>query len=166
MALKMNQAPHPTRIVNKAGMAAFFGISLPTCDSWIRSGMPVVERGDSGRPWRVDLLAAAEWRFKPKTDAAAESGKLDPQHEKARLDAARADLAETQLGKVRGELIPAAEFEHALSEALKTTAMTLESLPDLLERDAGLPGAAVDRAIVVIDRLREDLYRRLTGIEA
>ncbi|WP_408648020.1 DUF1441 family protein [Thiocapsa bogorovii] len=121
----------------------------------------MIERGDSGRPWQFDLLAVAEWRFTPKPDAATEPGTLDPQRERARLDAARADLAETQLGKVRGELITAADFERVLSETIKPIATGLESLPDLLERDAGIDGAAVERVIAVVDRMRESLYRQI-----
>ena len=62
-----------------------------------------------------------------------------------------------------GELIPAADYERALSGALKTVAVTLESLPDVLERDAGIDGAAVERAQAVIDRVREGLHRQLAG---
>jgi hypothetical protein len=41
--------------------------------------------------------------------------------------------------------------------------MTLESLPDVLERDAGISGAAVEACQRTIDRMREDLYLRLTA---
>jgi hypothetical protein len=62
-----------------------------------------------------------------------------------------------------GELIPAADYESALAAALKTVASGLESLPDLLERDAALPGQAVERAIAVIDGLRDSIYQRLAN---
>lgn len=143
-------------------LSAELGIDRRTLAKRLEGLKPATEKHTArgiDREWY--LSAVVEHLYRP-----TEGERLDPQHEKARLDAARADLAETQLGKVRGELIPAVEYERALSDGFKTVAMTLESLPDLLERDAGLPGPAVDRAIQVIDRLREDLYRRLTGIEA
>lgn len=149
------------RIGNKADVANWFGVSLTTVDQWIRRGLPYLQRGERGKQWRFDLLAIAKWKY-GVTDAQTEEDpeKLGP---KDRLDWYRGARERTKHMQEVGELIPAVEYERALSEALKTTAMTLESLPDLLERDAGLDGAAVDRAIVVIDRLRESLYARLAG---
>ncbi len=161
MAPQIKTAPQQSRIVNKAGMAAFFGISLPTADSWLRNGCPIVSRGDSGTPWQIDLLEAAKWRFGPKPTAETEAGKLDPQQEKARLDSARATLAEIAVQEKAGTLIQAEIFREALADSFKHLAMTLESLPDLLERDAGITGGAVDRAIIVLDKAREQLYARL-----
>jgi phage terminase Nu1 subunit (DNA packaging protein) len=90
-------------------------------------------------------------------------GDLDPAQEKARLDKLRADEVETRLAAARRELIPAADFERHMAAAFKAVAQTLESLPDVLERDAGLDGAAVERCQSVIDRVRDDLYQRLAS---
>lgn len=84
---------------------------------------------------------------------------------KDRLDWYRGTRERTKHQQEIGELIPAAEYEAALSAALKTVAAGLESLPDLLERDAALPGPAIERTIEVIDALRDGLYQRLTANE-
>ena len=163
MALKVVDSAHvpAERQGNKADLANWFGVSLTTADQWLRRGCPYMQRGERGKEWRFDFLAVAKWKY-GVTDAALEDDpeKLPP---KDRLDWYKGTRERTKHMQEVGELIPAVEYERALSDALKTTAMTLESLPDLLERDAGLSGAAVDRAIAVIDRLRESLYARLTG---
>jgi hypothetical protein len=39
-------------------------------------------------------------------------------------------------------------------------------MPEVLERDCHLDGATVERVIVVLDRLREGMYRALGGTDA
>lgn len=86
---------------------------------------------------------------------------INPSTAKARLDTLRGDILETDLAAKRGELIPAIEFERALAAAFKTVATGLETLPELLERHAGLDGAAIERVIGVVDALRNTLYEKL-----
>ena len=81
---------------------------------------------------------------------------------KAKRETYRAQMEELRYRQAAKELIPAADFERAIADAFKVVAQTLESLPDVLERDAGIDGPAVERCQAVIDRLRDDLYRGLT----
>jgi hypothetical protein len=76
----------------------------------------------------------------------------------------RAQLDKLKYRQAAKELVPAAEFERALSEAFKLMAVTLESLPDVLERDCALPGPAVEKVQKVTDNLREDLYQRMVAL--
>lgn len=76
----------------------------------------------------------------------------------------RAQLDKLKYRQAAKELVPAAEFERALSEAFKLMAVTLESLPDVLERDCGLPSPAVEKVQKVTDNLREDLYQRMVAL--
>lgn len=57
------------------------------------------------------------------------------------------------------QLIPAHEFARELSMLAKTVAAGLDSLPDMLERDAGLSPASIERVQHVIDALREEMYQ-------
>jgi len=41
--------------------------------------------------------------------------------------------------------------------------MMLESLPDMLERNCGITADAVEATQVAVDKLRDDLYSRITG---
>ena len=149
------------RQANKAELAEWFGVSVATVDAWLRRGAPYVQKGGPGRGWVLDLRDVAQWYYgKSAQDTEEDPDKLDP---KNRLDWYRGTRERTRHLQEVGELIPAADYERALSGALKTVAVTLESLPDVLERDAGIDGAAVERAQAVIDRVREGLHRQLVG---
>ncbi|NCC41926.1 MAG: DUF1441 family protein, partial [Gammaproteobacteria bacterium] len=101
---------------------------------------------------KYDLLTAVReyiaYLHDKQTTVSDDPDKLPP---KDRLDWYRGTRERTRHLQEIGELIPAADYEAALASALKAVAAGLESLPDLLERDAALSGAAVERAIVVID---------------
>jgi len=81
---------------------------------------------------------------------------------KAKRETYRAQMEELRYKEAAKDLIPATQYERALASAFKVVASTLESLPDVLERDAGIDGPAVARCQAVIDRVREDLYSSLT----
>ena len=149
------------RQANKAELAEWFGVSVATVDAWLRRGAPYIQKGGPGKGWVLDLRYVAQWYYgKSAQDTEEDPDKLDP---KNRLDWYRGTRERTRHLQEVGELIPAADYERALSGALKTVAVTLESLPDVLERDAGIDGAAVERAQAVIDRVREGLHRQLAG---
>ncbi len=147
------------RRANKAEVAEWFDVSMATVDAWMRRGCPYVQRGGKGVSWVIDLKAVAEWYYKG-ADTATEDDpdKMTP---KERLDWYKGTREKTRHMEEAGQLIQAADYERALSSALKTVAVTLESLPDVLERDAGIDGAAVERCQSVIDRVRDDLHGRL-----
>lgn len=50
------------KLVNKFQLAAFFDKSIPTIDSWIRRGMPFVQKGDKSTEWQFDTSLVAKWR--------------------------------------------------------------------------------------------------------
>ena len=157
------------RKANKIDAAAWFDVALPTIDAWIRRGCPVIQRGRQGTPWVIDLKEMHEWHLRQKWLGGAEDDgdstdpeKLSP---KDRLDWYRGNRERKKDMQEAGELVPAARFEAELAAVLKAVAVTLESLPDVLERDAGIDGAAVERTQAVIDRVREDLYQKLVNLE-
>ena len=163
VALKVVDSAHvpEERIGNKADLANWFGVSLTTADQWLRRGCPYLQRGERGKEWRFDFLAVAKWKY-GVTDSATEEDpeKLPP---KERLDWYRGTRERTRHQQEIGELIPAAQVESAMAGLIKPIATGLESLPDLLERDAGISGAAVEKAVAVIDAMRERMYKDLIG---
>ena len=150
---------------NKRELAAFFGVSAQAIDGWISRGCPAVERASPGKAWLFDFREVAKWRYSQGREAAAVPTDTDPESlpPRDRLDFYRAARERTRHHEELRQLVPAIEFETALAEAFKLLAVTLESLPDVLERDAGISGAAVERCQAVIDRLREDLYQRMVA---
>src|SRR5574337_1860195 len=76
------------RKANKAKLAEFFDVSIPTVDAWVRKGMPVVQRGGVKTPWTFDLLAVALWRYGAKQNDEDEFDpeRLPPSERKAWFD--------------------------------------------------------------------------------
>lgn len=150
------------RIANKAQAAEFFGVSPQAIDGWIRRGCPAEQRAAPGRPWKFDLLRLAEWRFSSSPDSGPNADP-DTMTPKERLDHFRAESEKLKLSAALGQVIPVDQFERELARAFKSVASTLESLPDVLERDAGLSGAAVERCQALVDRLREEMHGRINA---
>lgn len=152
----------PQRVENKSGCAEWFGVSMSAVEGWIRRGCPCLQRGKRGTEWQFDLLEVCKWRSGGLEKTGEEPDDMRP---KDRLDWYRGEMERLKLLRETGELVPAIDFEGQLASALKIVAVSLESLPDVLERDAGIRGAAVERCQEVIDRVREELYLRLSGGE-
>lgn len=56
-------------------------------------------------------------------------------------------------------LVPAEEAHREMSRLAKAVASGLDSLADMLERDAGLPPEAIEMVEQVTDNLREQMYQ-------
>ena len=73
------------------------------------------------------------------------------------------DLLQSSLIKKRknnvedGKLMVAHEVERVIAEAFKKIALTLDTLPDLLERDGIISSSDITKTIDVLDRSREQL---------
>jgi phage terminase Nu1 subunit (DNA packaging protein) len=165
MSIESIEKTEPLRLANKGQAARWFDVSPQALDGWIRRGCPAVTRGSAGVPWQFDLRQLAEWRY--GRQATPEAG-IDPANmtPKERLDHFRALREQAKHQQEMGELIPAEEFRQGLAGPFKLLANTVESLPDVLERDAGLTGAQAELCIKICDRLREDLYQQLVGGQA
>lgn len=150
------------RIGNKAQAAEFFGVSLPTIEAWIRRGCPVVRRGMRGVAWQLDLLEVARWRFAPetKTDhSGTDPESMTPAERKLWYDGEqrRRDL------QIRDrELLKADEVEQSISIAFAAVAQTLLSLPDNLERRAGLTPGQAESCERIIHEAMNGLTDRLS----
>lgn len=83
-----------------------------------------------------------------------------------RLTYLKAEKAQIELEAQKRELIPVGEVEHVMGEAFKQLTTTLDTLPDVLERDAELRPDQVSAAIKVIDGARESLYNSLVVLFA
>ncbi|MED7790441.1 DUF1441 family protein [Klebsiella aerogenes] len=81
-----------------------------------------------------------------------------PQDRKAWFQSERERLKFEQETAV---LIPASDVSREYSAIAKAVVQVLETLPDILERDCGLPPAAVSRVQEVIDDLRDQMAQRV-----
>ena len=70
-----------------------------------------------------------------------------------------------KLEKDLRNLVPDHEMAREMSRFAKNIAAALESLPDVLERDAGLEGEALDVVQRVADEFREQMYHDYIGAD-
>lgn len=153
------QRPSSIRLGSKSGCAEFFGVSLPTVESWVRRGMPTVQQGSRGVAWVIDLLAVAEWRFTGKAgDGEADPEEMAPSDRKAWYEGEtkRRDL------QVRDrELIPAGDVERVIATAFAALASDVWAIPDLLERRHGVSGELAGQVADALAPAMEALAGRL-----
>lgn len=150
-----------SRIANKAEVAEFFGITLPGLDGWIRKGCPYISKGSKGIGWQFDLLAVAEWKFMPD-GTEFDPDELSPRDRKDWYDS---EKKKRELQVRDAELYVAHEYDRTFSKILKSVAMGLETLPDVVERSAGISTEQMSAIIPAIDNLRESIYKQIQGIE-
>jgi hypothetical protein len=109
----------------------------------------------------LNLLDVARWRYAaPETDG--EGFDPDRASPKDRKDWFDSEFRRRQLQERDAELIPAAEVERGLADLVSQVVRTLDTLGDVLERDAGITGEAVERVHRVTDAARDELYRRVS----
>lgn len=106
--------------MNRKETAAALGIDVTTLDAWTAKGCPA-DRHGKGNPATFDLSEVVRWRIQFETEKALEAvsrdvGDLDAL--RARKMAAEAGIREIQLARAKADLIPAEEFELALSSLL------------------------------------------------
>lgn len=96
------------------------------------------------------------------------AGGTDPDelHPKDRKDWYQSENERVKLEKEMRALVPVEEVHREMSRLAKSVASALDSLPDMLERDAGLPPDAIDLVEGITDTLREQMYRAVIEEEA
>lgn len=94
----------------------------------------------------------------PIVDQQFDPAQLPPQD---RLAWMRSETERLKVETAKGELVPVAVHEAQIAAVIKRTVMVLATLPDRLEREAGLSTAAVDRAVIVCDAARAEYYEGL-----
>ena len=70
-----------------------------------------------------------------------------------------------KLEKELRQLIPAEEVHLEMSKLAKAVTTTLDSLPDILERDCEISPEAINRVQDSVDSLREQMYLRIVQDE-
>ncbi|MGM0517965.1 MAG: DUF1441 family protein [Pseudomonadota bacterium] len=73
----------------------------------------------------------------------------------------QSELSRVKLEKEMRLLVPVEEAHREMSRLAKAVASGLDSLADMLERDAGLPPEAIDLVEKTTDALREQMYQAI-----
>lgn len=92
------------------------------------------------------------------TPSVKENGEMSPQDRKAWYQSENERLKFEEASR---ELIPAGECAEVYRQMVKATVMTLETLPDLLERDCALSPQATTYVQNAIDDFRDYLYEEM-----
>lgn len=103
--------------LNRTEMADHLGIAMPTLDDWVRRGCPVVSRGGRGRAWQYNTADVREWRDQDIREEMAGTATASTDELKRRKLQAETEQAELDLARAKGQVVPVAQFERAMSIA-------------------------------------------------
>jgi len=85
---------------NRRELAVLLGVSMPTIDSWVTRGLPVVQRGSRGVAWQFDVADCFAWRLDYEVaKAAAQTENVSLADAERRKRVADARLAEIELSE-------------------------------------------------------------------
>lgn len=92
--------------LNRAELAEFLGVSLPSIDSRVRRGMPYISKGGRGKTWVFSSADCVEWEKKTAvSNAIGDTYQVGEDELKQRKLAAETAIAEIEAAKARGEVL-------------------------------------------------------------
>lgn len=175
-----------TVYLTRTELARALGVSLPTIDNWaadeFEGGMPCHEEGSNGRPYKYDLDQVRAWRGRRSGEREAEKEQkealirrqqdtldlqggsadgVDLLSSEARSKYYESELKRMKTDQMRGTLVLADEFEAELGAVFKMMAQWLQSLPDHLQREAGLDTGMTALVQEKTDAFQESLAREM-----
>ncbi|ATG35911.1 putative terminase small subunit [Phaeobacter piscinae] len=105
------------REVNRTELAEINGVSLPTVESWVRRGCPVVQRGGRGRAWQFNTAEVRNWREDDIRAEASNATHANKDELLLRKLRAETEQVELDLAKAREQVVPVDQFERAMTKA-------------------------------------------------
>lgn len=162
----------PDGELSRVGVSELLDVSTNTITDWLREGMPVLEEGTNGKPYRFQTSHVWAWRCERDANAAAKTHAekeyiaqlrlaMFPDEEK-RLDVVEmSDKDRIEFYKAEEKWMQTNEFRRAFcsremvrsvfEDALKMVRDQLQGLPDRMERTASLTPDQVQLVIDVVD---------------
>lgn len=102
------------KIVSRTDLADVFGVSMPTVDTWVRQGCPVVKRGSKGISWEFATADVAEWlRDRAAAELTGEGSDLVEIERRTKM--AKMIVAELEVAEAKRQVALVSEFERAQS---------------------------------------------------
>jgi phage terminase Nu1 subunit (DNA packaging protein) len=171
----------PDAVLNKGEVADFFGVSAPTVEAWVGDGMPALKRGTNGSPWEFEASAIWAWKCARDHGAQVKSDEARRTIEAMRLALTGGSLGDTiaalpakeqrelfavsvereRLMRIRNQTLERDDVRDFLDTVFSLIRDGVSSLPDRLERDAGLSAKGVDTAIESCDDLLDMVGKRI-----
>jgi hypothetical protein len=87
--------------------------------------------------------------------------RADKEEQAAILKKLEVQDAVSKLKAVRGDLVSRAEVEKAFGKYVSLVVSSLNTLPDVVERDVGVTGDIIVKIQSIIDKVRRELHERL-----
>lgn len=171
-------------VLNRAQLARALNKSEPTITAWLADGLPFITEGTNGRAWEFQLSACWRWmkeKEKAESDrqSAAEASVrqmrlaliggtdvdegrsgLSPKEQRELYDTERSYMLTAM---TRGDLVKRSDVVAILEDVFLTVRDGVTSLPDRLEREAGVSGKAIDLAIRICDGILVEAQKRVHG---
>ncbi|WP_375738062.1 DUF1441 family protein [Pseudomonas boanensis] len=142
-------------------LAEEFGIDRRTIKRRL-DGIPPAGEVNGYPAWRLRDVAIAV--MGPQVSPVLNGVDPDDLPPKERLDHYRAERERIKWEAEQRISIPAPEVEQVVATAFKALSQGLDTIPDVLENDCALGAAEVEKAIEVIDGIREGLYQQLLEV--
>ena len=119
------------RSVNRAELAAIFGVSTQTVDAWTRKGLAFEKVGSKVT---FNTAAVIDWREAQAVERVASGITPSASIEEARLRKLNGDvvLVEMEIAQKRAELVPIADAVKVLAEPLTAVRAKMLALPNKL----------------------------------
>lgn len=112
-------------------LAEMFDVHRSTISQWIKAGMPIFERGTTGRAHKFKVADVIHWRNKRAVEAATgNTDLLTADEAKRRKLQAEAGLQEIELAKKKGTVVDLAEFERDLSNKFAELSKNIMNVPN------------------------------------
>jgi phage terminase Nu1 subunit (DNA packaging protein) len=116
--------------VNRTGLSAIFGVSLPTIDAWVRAGCPGVKQGaGKGGGWTFNTAAVSKWLEDRAAAEAAGDTVADEAALKKRKLLAETLSAEHDMMLKRKLVAPLDQVERAMTRVFAEIRSNMRSLP-------------------------------------
>lgn len=156
--MKRKPKPPPGELIDRAALAAALGLSVERVHQLVKLGMPQAARG------RYAPAACTAWyiaylqRLVSRRASVSEEGEADDlEKEQIRLTAAKADAAELDLARARGEVISISDHVLILGDLVAQTRARFLAVPArVAPRILGLPDRlAVEKTLA--SEVRETL---------
>lgn len=167
------QPPEDLLKISKAQLAEAYRTSSVTVAKRLQGILPIERIGPTDYYRLADVCELKDVRVEagiadPEEENITDPDKMPP--DKRRLFYQAEDLRQAAELKARknaiesGRLLEATHVERTIAEAFKTLALTLDTLPDLFERDGLIQTADVERVIEIVDNSRNQLATDLTKL--
>lgn len=143
------------QVVDRKTLAIALGVAEPTVLARVREGMPLLQRGSRGKPWKFDLAECVAWdreRAVRKATGIVHGDETDAQL-KRRLLEAQVKKAEIEAAGQAAEVVPVEEVEAAMVSAFTEVRQSMLSIPER----AALRLLAAEDETAVKDILREEI---------